>query len=140
MSTFKLLMESKVTKALNKKAEKSGYSVKTLRKVFNRGVVAWRKGHRPGTTPTQWGLARVNAFIVKRKKGTLNHDKDLAEQIEARRGHRYHRGMPEKAEARERHFRKQKVGGKGFKPAPGDKSVDVDKMPKSQYTKAYHNL
>ena len=26
----------------------------------------------------QWGYARVNAFIVKRKKGGLNHDKDLA--------------------------------------------------------------
>ena len=30
------------------------------------------------TTPDQWGHARVNAFIVKKKKGGLNHDKDLA--------------------------------------------------------------
>ena len=29
-------------------------------------------------TPQQWGYARVNAFIVKKKKGGLNHDKDLA--------------------------------------------------------------
>jgi hypothetical protein len=29
-------------------------------------------------TPQQWGHARVNAFIVKKKKGGLNHDKDLA--------------------------------------------------------------
>ena len=60
------------------KAKKSGISIGTLRKVYNRGVAAWKSGHRPGTTPQQWGHARVNAFIVKRKKGTLNHDKDLA--------------------------------------------------------------
>ena len=60
------------------KAKKSGISVGTLQKVYNRGVAAWKSGHRPGTTPQQWGHARVNAFIVKKKKGGLNHDKDLA--------------------------------------------------------------
>lgn len=65
-------------KSLAKKAEKSGVSVATLRKVYNRGVAAWKTGHRPGTTPEQWGHARVNAFLVKRKKGNLNHDTDLA--------------------------------------------------------------
>ena len=60
------------------KAKKSGISVGTLKKVYNRGVAAWKTGHRPGTTPQQWGHARVNAFITKKKKGTLNHDKDLA--------------------------------------------------------------
>ena len=47
-------------------------------KAKKSGVAAWRTGHRPGTTPQQWGHARVNAFIVKKKKGGLNHDKDLA--------------------------------------------------------------
>jgi len=60
------------------KAAKSGISASTLRKVYNRGVAAWKSGHRPGTTPSQWGHARVNAFIAKKKKGGLNHDKDLA--------------------------------------------------------------
>lgn len=60
------------------KAKKSGISIDTLKKVYNRGVAAWKTGHRPGTTPQQWGMARVNAFIVKKKKGGLNHDKDLA--------------------------------------------------------------
>ena len=67
------------SKGLAAKAKKSGISVGTLRKVYNRGVAAWKTGHRPGTTPQQWGHARVNAFIVKKKKGGLNHDKDLAE-------------------------------------------------------------
>jgi len=65
-------------KSIADKAKKSGISAATLRKVYNRGVAAWRTGHRPGTTPEQWGHARVNAFIVKKKKGNLNHDKDLA--------------------------------------------------------------
>ena len=60
------------------KAKKSGVSVGTLQKVYNRGVAAWKSGHRPGTNPQQWGHDRVNAFIVKKKKGGLNHDKDLA--------------------------------------------------------------
>lgn len=72
-------MMDEETKGLAAKAKKSGISVGTLRKVYNRGVAAWKTGHRPGTTPQQWGHARVNAFIVKKKKGGLNHDKDLAE-------------------------------------------------------------
>jgi glycerol-3-phosphate O-acyltransferase len=60
------------------KSKASGISTSTLKKVYNRGVAAWKTGHRPGTTPSQWGHARVNAFISKKKKGGLNHDKDLA--------------------------------------------------------------
>jgi len=75
-SEEKLLEKSMA--GLQKKAEKSGISYGTLKKVYDRGVAAWRTGHRPGTTPSQWGYARVNAFITKKKKGGLNHDKDLA--------------------------------------------------------------
>jgi len=60
------------------KSKASGISTGTLKKVYQRGVAAWKTGHRPGTTPSQWGHARVNAFIAKKKKGNLNHDKDLA--------------------------------------------------------------
>ena len=68
----------KVKDALKKKADKSGIPYGTLSKVFDRGMAAWKTGHRPGTTPSQWGHARVNAFITKKKRGGLNHDKDLA--------------------------------------------------------------
>jgi hypothetical protein len=71
------MVTEKSQSALSKKADASGVSVGTLRKVYNRGVAAWKTGHRPGTTPEQWGYARVNAFIAKKKKGNLNHDKDL---------------------------------------------------------------
>ena len=75
---FTQYIEEDAGKSLADKASKSGISVGTLRKVYNRGVAAWKTGHRPGTTPSQWGHARVNAFIVKKKKGGINHDKDLA--------------------------------------------------------------
>ena len=79
MINFKqYIKEDKAGSSLADKSKKSGISVGTLRKVYNRGVAAWKTGHRPGTTPSQWGHARVNAFIVKQKKGRLNHDKDLA--------------------------------------------------------------
>ena len=64
--------------ALKNKAEKSGISFGILKKVFDRGVAAWRTGHRPGTTPTQWGLARVNSFATKGKGTWGGADKDLA--------------------------------------------------------------
>lgn len=76
------LEEAKSMEGLKKKSEKSGISYGTLKKVYNRGVAAWKTGHRPGTTPQQWGYARVNAFITKKKAGNLNHDKDLANSYE----------------------------------------------------------
>ena len=68
-------------KGLADKSKKSGISVGTLKKVYDRGMAAWKTGHRPGTTPQQWGMARVNAFISKKKSGKLNHDQDLAQVI-----------------------------------------------------------
>ncbi len=76
MISFKQYIEE--SKGVADKYKNSGISVGTWRKVYNLGMAEWKTGHRPGTTPQQWGMARVNAFIVKKKKGTLNHDKDLA--------------------------------------------------------------
>tara|TARA_S200002703_G_scaffold28516_2_gene24250 strand:- start:1606 stop:2013 length:408 start_codon:yes stop_codon:yes gene_type:complete len=74
-------IEEKATAALKKKAEKSGMPLGILRKVFNRGMAAWRTGHRPGTTPQQWGLARVNSFITKSSGTWGKADKDLAAKV-----------------------------------------------------------
>ena len=52
-----------------------------LKKVFDRGVAAWRTGHRPGTTATQWGLARVNSFVTKSKGTWGKADSDLAAKV-----------------------------------------------------------
>lgn len=71
-------LDEEASKGLAAKAAKSGVSLSTLKKVYARGVAAWRTGHRPGTTPQQWGMARVNSYITK---GKTFHtaDKDLHE-------------------------------------------------------------
>lgn len=63
-------------KALKNKASETGISYDILKKVYERGVAAWRTGHRPGTTPEQWGLARVNSFATGGKTRTTA-DSDL---------------------------------------------------------------
>jgi len=73
------LEEAKSDNALKTKSEKSGISLSILKKVFDRGVAAWRTGHRPGTTPQQWGYARVNSFITGGKTRTTG-DADLWKQ------------------------------------------------------------
>ena len=73
--------EGSADKALAKKADKSGMPLGILRKVYNRGVAAWRTGHRPGTTPQQWGLARVNSFVTKSSGTWGKADKDLAAKV-----------------------------------------------------------
>jgi len=78
---FAILTESDSSAALKKKAEKTGISYGILKKVFDRGVAAWRTGHRPGTNPTQWGFARVNSFATKGKGTWGKADKDLADKV-----------------------------------------------------------
>ena len=60
---------------LKKKSEKSGIAYGILKKVYDRGMAAWRTGHRPGTTPQQWAFARVNSFITG--GGARKSDADL---------------------------------------------------------------
>ena len=66
---------------LVKKAEKSGMPYGILKKVYDRGMAAWRTGHRPGTTPQQWGMARVNSFTTKSSGTWGKADKDLAAKV-----------------------------------------------------------
>ena len=84
MIRFNQYMTEDVTAALKKKAEKSGMSMGILRKVYNRGVAAWRTGHRPGTTPSQWGLARVNSFVTKSSGTWGKADSDLAAKVKGK--------------------------------------------------------
>ena len=66
---------------VKKKAAKSGMPYGVLMKVYNRGMAAWRTGHRPGTTPQQWGMARVNSFVTKSSGTWGKADKDLAAKV-----------------------------------------------------------
>ena len=117
------------------KAEKSGISIGTLRKVYNRGMAAWNSGHRPGTTPQQWAMARVNSYIGKGSGTYHGADKDLREEDILDEAVPKHKGtgLPQKyvaglsaatAEKRAAHFAKaDKLSDRdpaAYKPAPGD--------------------
>jgi nicotinamide mononucleotide adenylyltransferase len=73
--------EADAKKALQKKADKTGIPYSILKKVFDRGYGAWKTSHRPGTNPTQWGLARVNSFATKSSGTWGGADKDLAAKV-----------------------------------------------------------
>jgi hypothetical protein len=79
-----LLMQVESKKALDKKSKKSGMPKGILSKVYDRGMAAWKGGHRPGTTPQQWALARVNSFITKSSGTWGGADSDLAKQVRGR--------------------------------------------------------
>lgn len=51
--------------------------LKTLKTVYNRGMAAWRTGHRPGASAHAWGMARVHSFATKGKT-YRTADADLA--------------------------------------------------------------
>jgi len=126
------------------KAEKSGVSIGTLRKVYKRGVAAWNSGHRPGTTPQQWGMARVNSYITKGKGTYHGADKDLREQEELEENNLpevpkdKESGLPKKyvaglsastAKARAAHWdrmdKKSDKDPSAYKPAPGDATAET---------------
>jgi len=51
--------------SLEKKSKISGVPLSILKKVYNKGLAAWRGGsHRPGASQHQWGVSRVNSFLT----------------------------------------------------------------------------
>ena len=75
------VLTEKQIEGLKKKSEKSGIPYGILKQVYNRGMAAWKSGHRPGTTPQQWAFARVNSFITKGSGTWGKADKDLAAKV-----------------------------------------------------------
>lgn len=51
-------------KSLEEKSEASGVPLSYLKESYNRGMAAWRTGHRPGATQEQWGYARVHSLLM----------------------------------------------------------------------------
>ena len=52
-------------KSLKEKSKISGVPLPILKKVYNRGLAAWRgSSHRPGASQHQWGVSRVNSFLT----------------------------------------------------------------------------
>ena len=74
-------MFGEAIEGLKNKAEKSGMPYGVLKKVYDRGMAAYKTGHRPGTTAQQWAMARVNSFITKGKGTWGKADADLAAKV-----------------------------------------------------------
>jgi len=70
--------------AVKNKAEKTGMPYSILKQVYDRGMAAWKGGHRPGTTPQQWALARVNSFVTKSSGTWGGADSDLAKKVRSK--------------------------------------------------------
>lgn len=66
-------------KSISEISKASGVPLSTLKTVYNRGMAAWRTGHRPGASPEAWGMARVHSFVLHGKTWRTA-DKDLAEK------------------------------------------------------------
>ena len=64
-------------KTLPEISKASGVPVKTLQTVYDRGMAAWRTGHRPGASAQAWGMARVHSFVLHGKT-YRTADSDLA--------------------------------------------------------------
>ena len=50
--------------SLEAKAKATGVPLQFLKASYNRGLAAWRTGHRPGATEQQWGYARVHSLLL----------------------------------------------------------------------------
>ena len=74
-------MIDEAIEGLKNKSKKSGISYSILKKVYDRGMAAYKTGHRPGTTAQQWAMARVNSFITKGSGTWGKADKDLADKV-----------------------------------------------------------
>lgn len=70
-------------KSLKERAEATGVPEDLLRQSFNRGMAAWRTGHRPAATQQQWGYARVSSMLLLGKTA-YSTDADLVREAKRR--------------------------------------------------------
>ena len=53
-----------LAKSLKDKSLATGVPLPYITESYNRGMAAWRTGHKPGATQQQWGYARVHSFLL----------------------------------------------------------------------------
>lgn len=68
--------------SLQAKAAATGVPLGPIQESYNRGMAAWRTGHRPGATEQQWGYARVHSFLLCGKTH-YSTDADLVRKAKA---------------------------------------------------------
>ena len=69
-------------KSLEARSAATGVPLHFIKESYNRGMAAWRTGHRPGATQQQWGYARVSSFLLCGKTYETT-DSDLARKAKA---------------------------------------------------------
>jgi hypothetical protein len=124
---FELSEDSKA--ALQKKAEKSGISYSILKKVYDRGMAAWKTGHRPGATQQQWGYARVNSFITGGKTRTTA-DADLWKQHKGTKSESVNEAVSPAQQAAIAISKKKKLNAMLGVPDARPKADDLEEMPR----------
>lgn len=70
-------------KSISDRAKVTGVPEDLLQKSYDRGLAAWRTGHRPGATQGQWGYARVSSMLLLGKTAYTT-DSDLVEEAKKR--------------------------------------------------------
>lgn len=75
--TYETGLKNKLEKAKQKYPK---LTLSILKQVYNRGMAAWKTGHRPGATQNQWAMARVNSFLTGTGK-SRQVDKDLWDKV-----------------------------------------------------------
>lgn len=70
-------------KSIKDRAEVTGVPQDLLQKSYDRGMAAWRTGHRPGATQQQWGYARVSSMLLLGKTAKTT-DSDLVREAKTR--------------------------------------------------------
>jgi hypothetical protein len=51
-------------KSIEAASKATGVPKGLIKESYNRGVAAWRTGHRPGATKEQWGIARYRSMLL----------------------------------------------------------------------------
>ena len=67
---------------INATAKVTGIPKNIVKTVYDKGLAAWRIGHRPGATQSQWAKARVYSFITG---GKTTEKADASLYLEAKK-------------------------------------------------------
>ena len=70
------------SKSLKSKSSVTGVPLNYITEVYNRGLAAWRTGHRSFASQGAWGIARVHSFLLCGKTH-YTADSDLVRKARA---------------------------------------------------------
>ena len=101
-------LDEKIAGLVNK-SDKTGVPYSILKKSYDRGMAAWKTGHRPGTTPQQWAFARVNSMLTGGKA-----DPDLQKQAKKYKKKSKSEEVTENAPDTSDAMKRYKAGKAGF--------------------------